>query len=459
MAIVWGTDGRFGRLDYVTAWYRKAAEYTHLRRIHCAFVSTNSISQGEQVGILWGELFERRIKIHFAHRTFPWENEASGKAHVHVIIIGFGCFDAPLKRLFDYDDSGRQSEQSGTANLSPYLIVGSDLVLPSRTDPRPGFPQMKKGSQPTDGGHLILDERERAALVAAEPDAATWLRPFIGGEEFINGTQRWCLWLKAASPAALRRCPQVLARLAQVRESRLASPTKSVREFAERPTLFTQDRQPNEPYLVVPEVSSENRRYIPIGFLQPSIIGSNKLQMIVGGTVYHFGVLSSVIHMAWVRVVAGRLESRLSYSPNVYNTFPWPEPDAKQRTAIETAAQAVLAARTPHLARGASFADLYDPLAMPAELLKAHQNLDRAVDKAYRPAVFTSDRERVEFLFALYEKLSAPLAPAAAKPKRTKKAAPPSPAAPLPAEYPTQADLDASHTYFGAKEDPPADAH
>jgi hypothetical protein len=415
---VWGTDGRFGRLDYVTAWYRKAADYIRGTRIRCAFVSTNSITQGEQVGIMWGDLFTRGIKIHFGHRTFSWISEAKGKAKVHVVIIGFGHFEAATKRLYDYDADPTEASAvvSECANISPYLIAGPDLVLPSRTDPRPGMPTMTKGSQPTDGGHLVLSPQERVELLAVEPAAAVFLRPYIGSEELINGRERWCLWLKGADPSLVKKCPQVLARIAGVREARLKSPTKSVRDAADAPSLFTQDRQPSAPYLAVPEVSSENRRYIPIGFLPESVVASNKLQIIVGGTLFHFGVLTSSMHMAWVRTVCGRLKSDYSYSPAAYNNFPWPvDPSEKDVAAVDKAAQAVLDARGQFPA--STLADLYDPLTMPGELTKAHAALDRAVDRCYRREVFPSERARVEHLFALYERLAVPLVAATVKSK------------------------------------------
>ncbi len=422
MAGVWGESGRSGRLDYVTCWYRKAADYIQGTDTHCALVSTNSITQGEQVGILWAPLFERGVKIDFGHRTFPWESEARGKAHVHCVIIGFSVVGKSPRRIYDYDADprGNNATISEPSNISPYLIAGPNLTLPSRTAPRDGFPQMMKGSQPTDGGNLLLIGSEKAAFLAEEPEAAKWLRPFVGGEELINGGDRWCLWLKDASPTEIRRHPRIMERLAKVREARLQSPTPSVRDYAERPTLFTQDRQPTDPYLAVPEVSSQHRRYIPIAFLTPTVVASNKLQIIVGGTVYHLGILSSEMHMAWVRAFGGRLKSDYSYSPSVYNNFPWPEaPTPAQRSAVEKAAQAVLDARAKFPA--STLADLYDPLAMPPALASAHAALDRAVDKCYRSDPFPSDRARVEHLFALYEKITAPLAPTATKrPKRVK---------------------------------------
>jgi type I restriction-modification system DNA methylase subunit len=415
MATIWGTDGRYGRLDYVTAWYRKAADYMDGLTLRAAFVSTNSICQGEQVGTMWGYLLRRGLKIQFAHRTFVWHSEARGKAHVHVVIIGFGYSDVPEKHLYDYD-AGTVA-MTVCKNINPYLVSGSDMVLPSRTDTPLNMPQMIKGSQPTDGGYLILSDEERMQLVGGEPLAEKWIRRYMGGDDFIGGSLRWCLWLKVANPSELRKCPKVMARVERVRQARLQSPTKSVRDFADKPTIFTQDRQPESDYLAVPEVSSIRRRYIPIGFLQPSVIASNKIQMIVGCNQYHFGVLCSTMHMAWVRSVAGRLKSDYSYAPSVYNNFPWPDASEKQQANIIAKAQGVLDARAQF--PQSSLADLYDPTAMPPVLTEAHAELDRAVEKCYRKEPFATDRERVEFLFALYEKLANPLTtPAKAKRRR-----------------------------------------
>jgi hypothetical protein len=405
MSRTWGLDGRFGRLDYVACWYRKAVEFISCNpAIKVAFVSTNSISQGEQVGILWSYLLSRKVVINFAHRTFQWSSEASGKAAVHCVIVGFALQDEPKKLLFEYENIKSDPDVTVVNNINPYLVGGPDVLLPSRGVPLPGILQMNKGSQPTDGGHLILDDDARKELLAIEPDAEKWLRPYIGGDELISGVARWCLWLKNASPAELKKLPNVLKRISLVREARLKSPTKSVRDFADYPFLFTQDRQPEKHYLALPEVSSENRRFIPMAFLPPTVIASNKLQIIVGATNLHFGVLNSTMHMAWVRAVSGRLKSDYSYSPAVYNNFPWPDPTDKQREAIEQAAQGVLDARAKF--PGSSLADLYDPLTMPPELTKAHAVLDRAVDAAYRKAGFKSEAERVAFLFERYVELS-----------------------------------------------------
>ncbi|MEW6118643.1 MAG: DNA methyltransferase [Pseudomonadota bacterium] len=414
---IWGAEGRFGRLDYVTCWHRKAADYMQANpAITCAFVSTNSICQGEQVGTLWGYLLAHGAHIHFAHRTFQWSNEARGKAAVHCVIVGFGLRDVPEKTIFEYEDIRGEPHAIRAANINPYLIDAPNIILPSRTQTPPGLPQLIKGSQPTDGGHLILTEEEKAELLSAEPAAEKWLRVYMGGDELINGHHRWCLWLKGISPSELKAMPRVMQRVAAVAETRRKSPTKSVREFADQPTLFTQDRQPDSNYLALPEVSSENRRFIPVGFLTCDIIASNQLRIAVGATLYHFGIMNSTMHNAWIRYTCGRLESRYRYEPAVYNNFPWPDTlNDKTRQVIETAAQAVLDARAQF--PDASLADLYDPLTMPPALLKSHQKLDAAVDRAYGKTGFKSDAERVAFLFQRYQALTS-LLPAEKKPVR-----------------------------------------
>ncbi len=436
MEMIWGNQGRFGRLDYVTCWHNKATAYMQVNpEIKTALVSTNSICQGEQVGILWSYLLEQGIHIHFAHRTFQWSNEGKGVAAVHCVIVGFSLNTPTQRTIFDYGDNIKSDPIAITVrnNINPYLVDAPNVILPSRTDTPSGLPQLIKGSQPTDGGHLILTDDEKIQFLNTEPQAEKWLRPYIGGEELINGKQRWCLWLKGISPTELRAMPLVKERVRSVAEARLKSPTKSVQEFAAQPTLFTQDRQPNTDYLAIPEVSSENRRFIPIGFLPKSIVASNKLQIIAGGTLYLFGILNSTMHNAWMRAVAGRLESRYSYAPAVYNNFPFPTTPSSPalpaqgkgnenpapigrgtgvREKIEAAAQAILDARA--LYPDASLADLYDPTAMPPELTKAHAALDKAVDAAYQYKVSPElnrrggkdDAARVAFLFERYQQLT-----------------------------------------------------
>ncbi len=439
MTLVWDGVKGAGVLDFVTAWYRQAAAYIQGTHISVAFVSTNSISQGEQVGILWGELFARyRLKIHFAHRTFAWASEARGRAHVHVVIIGFGAFDVTGKRIFDYEADRNAPTQIAASNISPYLVEGGDLVVKSRTRPLCEEPEMHFGSMPNDGGHLLLTPQEKTEMLAEAPDAAAYLRRFVGAEEFLNGIERWCLWLKDAPSAVLRVLPAITRRIAAVREHREASTRETTNKLAAFPSLFAEIRQPDDRYILVPGVSSERRKYIPIGFLSPKVIASNLVNVVPNAGFWHFGVLSSAIHMAWVRTVGGRLKSDFRYSSNiVYNNFPWPSSiSAKQRAAVEAAAQRILELRiqhgdgrvgclaTPPKSHSATLADLYDPLSMPAELAKAHATLDRAVEKCYRPAPFHSDRERVAHLFRLYEQLTAPLLPAAPRTRTRRNAAP-----------------------------------
>ncbi len=417
MESVWGSEGRFGRLDYVTCWHNKAAKFMHHNpEIKTALVSTNSICQGEQVGILWGYLLSQGIHIHFAHRTFQWSNEGKGVAAVHCVIVGFGLSEPKIRTIFEYSNSIKGEPTTVTArNINPYLVDAPNVILPSRTNAPAGLPQLIKGSQPTDGGHLVLTDEERKELLAVEPHAKKWLRPYIGGEEFINNGRRWCLWLKGVSPAELRDMPLVRERVRGVAKSRLESPTKSVQEMAAQPTLFTQDRQPDNDYLAVPEVSSERRRYIPIGFLSSKIVASNKLQIVPDGTLYHFGILCSTMHNAWMRYTSGRLKSDYSYSPAVYNNFPWPKSLDEKVTA---AAQTILVARNQH--PESSLADLYDPLSMPPELVKAHAALDKAVDAVYGYKGGKDDAARVAYLFERYQELTS-LLPAEKTKKKAKK--------------------------------------
>ena len=412
MAAVFGSFKNIGDLDYVTCWHYRAAEYIQGSAIVVGFVSTNSITQGEQVPLVWGLLFGKwRVKIHFAHRTFQWQSEARGKAHVHVVIIGFATFDIPVKRLFDYDSGNGAATVTETANISPYLTPGPDSFVTKRQTPLSPVPETRCGNKPSDGGNLLLTDEEKAALIAAEPGAEKYLRRFAGSEEFINSNMRWCLWLEGVEPQVLRALPLVLERVEKVREFRAKSTAAPTRSAAQTPSLFFYRSQPTTEYILIPEVSSERRQYIPMGIADPSLVVSNKCFIIPTADKYLFGVLLSTMHMAWMRQVGGRLKSDYSYSGSmVYNTFPWPEkPSAKQKAAVAAKAQAVLDARAAHTL--ATLADLYDPLTMPADLVKAHADLDRAVDACYRPQAFTSDRQRVEFLFALYERYTAPLLP------------------------------------------------
>ena len=427
MALIWGEVKGAGVLDFVTAWYRKAAAYIQGTRIPVAFVSTNSISQGEQVSVLWGDLFQRYgIKIHFAHRTFAWKSESRGAAHVHVVIIGFGAYAPTSRTIFDYENQRGHPVARTVFNVNPYLIEGNDLTVTVQEHPRStDAPDMMKGSEVTDNGHLLLTDQERSALLGETPDAEPYVRPFLGGKEYINGLTRWCLWLKHAPAELKRRSAIITARLEAVRNFRRSSPKVRTVELATLPGTFGEDRQPKSKYLLIPKVSSERRDYIPIGFLPPEFIVSGSALIVPDATFHDFGILSSRMHMTWMRVVCGRMKSDYQYSVTiVYNNFPWPSPTPAQRAKVEDAARAVLAAREPHLATGMStLADLYDPLTMPAELARAHAALDRAVERCYRAEAYHSDRERVEHLFRLYEALTAPLLPAAPRTRTRRPAA------------------------------------
>lgn len=412
-----------GLLDYVSGWYFKASEYIRGTKVVVGFVSTNSVTQGEQVGALWNALFPRYgLKIHFAHRSFAWESEARGKAHVHVVVIGFGSFDTPNKRIYDYEADKENPTVISAGNISPYLVEGQDKAIGNRTVAISKAPEICFGNQPIDGGHLLLDSEEKSELLSKEPRARKYVRLFLGSQEFINGEDRWCLWLRRLEPAELRSMPEIMRRVEGVREFRLASKRAATRALAATPTEFAFISHPEKSYLLIPSVSSERRRYIPMGFIPGDTIASNLCLIIPDATLYHFGVLSSAMHMAWVRQVCGRLESRYRYSGRlVYNNYPWPEGlTQKHRSSVEQAAESVLDARAEFMPpKGtATLADLYDPLAMPPKLVKAHAALDRAVDLCYRAQPFASERQRVEFLFALYDKLTAPLIPAGRKKKR-----------------------------------------
>jgi hypothetical protein len=410
-----------GVLDYVAAWYVKAAQFIQDTNIHIAFVSTSSISQGEQVGILWQELYGKyKIKIHFAHRTFSWSNEAKANAAVHCVIIGFGLHDIENKRIFDYADIKGEPTEKKVKNINPYLVEGSDLVILSRKTPISNVPNINFGSMPNDGGHLILTESEKEEFLKNEPEAEKWIRPYTGAQEFINGYSRYCFWLVNIQPQELKRFKGISQRVEEVKRMRNQSNRETTRKLADFPTLFGENRQPNSDYLLIPSVSSENRKYIPIGFLSKDIIVSNLAFALPNATLYLFGILTSEMQMTWVKYVCGRLESRFRYSNTiVYNNYPFPENVSdKQRQKVETAAQAVLDTRAKY--PDSSLADLYDPLTMPPDLVKAHQTLDKAVDLCYRAQPFVSELNRIEYLFSLYEALTAPLLKVEKK-KRTKK--------------------------------------
>ena len=408
------SDTNYGKLDYVCAWYKKAVDCAKGAR--CAFVSTNSICQGESVAAMWKPMFERAgAVVDFAHRTFRWDNEAFDKAHVHCVIVGFHAANGgrgatarpvgraapclPQKLIFDGDRA------IPADHINAYLLPAPDVFIENRGGVKTsGLDAMSKGSQPTDGGNLILSPAERDEIIAKWPDAASFILRYIGADDYINNIFRYCLWLVGVAPNRYRHIAPIMERLARVAEMRLRSPTKSVQRDAEKPMLFTQIRQPKTDYLVVPEVSSERRKYIPIGLIKPDVIVSNMLYVIPNASPYLFGVLISIVHMAWMRVVAGRLKSDYRYTPAVYNNFPWPDnpvnPVNPVKEKITSTAQAILDARARY--PESSLADLYDPLTMPPDLRAAHEANDKAVLSAYGLAPNTPEPEIVAHLFKLY---------------------------------------------------------
>ncbi|RWX51650.1 Type II restriction/modification system, DNA methylase subunit YeeA [Candidatus Electrothrix marina] len=396
-----------GILDYVTGWYFLAAQYIQGTQIECAFVSTNSIAQGEQVGVLWKKLAVENISINFAHRTFQWNSEARGKAAVHCVIIGFAAFSRKEKRIYEYDDIRSEPHEIKAANINAYLVDGPLVVLENQRNPLCDAPKVGIGNQPIDGGHYLFTPEEKAAFLAIEPKAAPFFRQWIGAREFLNGIERWCLWLGDCSPAELKQMPACIERIKKVQALRMESKRKSTLKLATTPTRFCVENMPAGNYLLIPGVSSERRKYIPFGFISPEIMASNLVNISQSAEPYHFGILSSTMHMAWMRYTAGRLKSDYRYSIGlVYNNFPWPiNATDKQKAKVEQAAQAVLAARAQF--PDSTLADLYDPLTMPAQLTKAHAALDKAVDTCYRSQPFTNELNRMQFLFALYEELTA----------------------------------------------------
>ena len=391
-----------GRLDYVSSWYCKAAELIQNTSIQCAFVSTNSITQGIQVPTLWGFINKNYpIHINFAHNTFIWDSEASLKAHVHVVIIGFGFVDITEKALYN-------SNQKKIVNgISYYLTEGADTIIESRNKPFGNVPSMVRGNQASDGGWLILDSDERKAIISKEPQAEKYIKRFMMGREFLHNEERYCLWLVGVSPSEVKKMPLVYERVKKCKESRLNAPAALTRSFAETPMLFGQrTREFDGDYIALVRVSSENRKYIPMDFLTQDTIAGDKLYIIPDGTLYLFGVLMSNVHMAWMRMFAGRLEMRYSYSTNmVYNTFPWCKPTTEQKAKIEQTAQAILDARA--LYPDSSLADLYDDTVMPPELRKAHQANGRAVMEAYGFwGKLNTESECVAELMKMYQRLS-----------------------------------------------------
>ena len=402
MTFVFGKKVKgLGELDYVAAWYRKTADIMkESPLVSAAFVSTNSICQGEQVSILWEQLMKEDVVINFAYQTFRWDSESNSKAHVHVVIIGFSRKESNPKRL--YSSAG----VNFVTHINGYLTDAPDVFIHNISSPICNVPPMAFGNMPRDGGGFILSEEEKDVLEKQEPISSQWIHPYMGADEFIKGKRRYCLWLQDANPSDLRKCPTVMDRIESVRTMRLASSAESTKRMAEIPTLFAQITQDvGRPFIIIPSVSSEKRRYVPIGFMSPEVIASNLVFVISDANIYHFGVLTSLVHNAWMREVAGRLESRYRYSKDiVYNNFPWPQPTESQKEKISQTAQAILDARA--LYPESSLADLYDELAMPIELRKAHRANDAAVLEVYGFPKDATEPEIVARLFKMYQELT-----------------------------------------------------
>lgn len=381
-------------LDYVSAWFKKASDYIGGTDIICAFVSTNSLCQGETASRLWAEL---SVSINFAYTTFKWENDTKDAAAVHCIIVGFSKSGCSNKRIFS------ASGVKKVRNINAYLIDGDDILVLSRNTPIYDVPKMIYGNKPADGGFLLLSEEEASELRKKEPLSSKWILPYIGAREFLHSEKRFCLWLDGAESNELAKCPEVLKRVAKVKGTREASIAAGIRKFASTPSLFAQRTQPiSKPYILVPRVSSERRDYVPMAFMPPQTVASDAVQIIPTESKYVFGVMTSSVHMAWMRTVAGRLEMRYRYSKDiVYNNFPWPNLTDKQKQKIEETAQAILKARAAH--PESSLADLYDPLTMPEDLRQAHEANDKAVKKAYGFKPSMSEPEIVAELFRLYD--------------------------------------------------------
>lgn len=390
-----------GNLDYVSCWYKKASQLITGTSVRTALVSTNSITQGEQVAILWKDLFEHGVHIDFAHRTFRWDSEASLKAHVHCVIVGFSkAPNSKQKRIFD------GGSEKAVSNINGYLVEADSIVIESRTKPICNIPEIGIGNKPIDGGFYLFTEEEMIEFIKKEPKSKPFFRKWLGSREFINGYYRYCLWLGDCSPKELRSMPECLKRVESVRNFRLESTSAGTRKIADKPTRFHVENMPETNYILIPKVSSENRRYVPMGFLTPDVLCSDLVFIVPEASLYHFGVLTSNVHMAWMRAVAGRLEMRYRYSKDiVYNNFPWCNPTPEQKAKIEHTAQMILDARAKY--PDCSLADLYDETVMPPELRKAHQLNDRAVMEAYGFwGKLNTESECVAELMKMYQRLT-----------------------------------------------------
>ena len=409
-----------GVLDYVTGWYIKSAKFIQNTNIKVAFVSTNSIVQGEQTSILWGQMLNKfGIKIHFAHRTFQWSNEAKGNAGVYCVIVGFANFDTNNKSIFEYENIKGEAHEIKAKNINAYLVDAKDIFIEKRRNSICNIPEIKFGSMPNDGGFLILTDNEKIEFLKKEPKAEKYIKHLLSAKEFLNNENRWCFWLKDINPSDLKSLPETSKRIQSVKDYRNKSTRLATKKLADFPTLFGENRQPHSDFILIPRHSSENRKYIPLGFFNSEYIPSDSCSFVSNANLFHFGILMSSMHMAWVKSVCGRLESRFRYSNElVYNNYPFPEnPTEKQIANIEEKAQKVLDVRLSF--PNSSLADLYGNLTMPPALIKAHNELDKAVDLAYRSVAFISEANRMVYLFELYEKYTADLF-TTQKPKKKK---------------------------------------
>ena len=393
-----------GVLDYVAAWYYVAAQYIENSNIRVSFVSTNSITQGEQTAILWNELLNYyNIKIHFAHTTFSWINEGKGKAAVHCVIVGFSNYDIKTKYLFEYDDIKGEPFKRKVKNINPYLIEANDLVIQKRSKPICNVPNISAGSKPIDGGNFLFTNDEKNEFLKIEADAKKFIKPLNSAYEFLNGKKRWCLWLKNIKPNELRILKEVSKRVENVKNLRLKSKRPATLKSAAYPTLFGEIKQPDTDYILIPLHSSEKREYIPMGFCSKDEIANNSTSIVSDANLYEFGILQSKMHMTWVKYICGRIKSDFRYSnKGVYNNYSWPtQLSETNKNKVEEKAQNILNIRSEF--PDSSLADLYHKITMPPKLIKAHQDLDKAVDLCYRSKAFKNDSERIQYLFKLYE--------------------------------------------------------
>jgi hypothetical protein len=404
--VLYGIDGA-GVLDFVTCWYIKAAQYIDKNpKTKCALVSTNSISQGEQTGILWNELFNTyKLKIHFAHQTFKWHNEAKGVAAVHCVIIGFGRENIKDKYIYEYDYIKGEPTEIKVKNINPYLLKGNDTVVLKRRKPICNVSEISFGSMPNDGGHLLLDDEVKNEIVKQYPIIKKWIKPLVSAHEFLNGKKRWCLWLADTDPKERKECSEVFKRIQAVKKHREISSRAATKKLASQSWLFGEIRQPKKNYILIPRHSSENRKYIPFAFLSNKNIVSDSCLAIDNASLYHFGILTSAMHNVWVKYVCGRIKSDFRYSNEiVYNNFPFPNSvTEKNKKAVEKAVEAMFLIRDKYIAKGSTLADIYEASNMPIDLSKAHQLIDKEVDNCYGNKILKTDIQRMEFLFELYD--------------------------------------------------------